>query len=52
MAKMSKAQARKRLSEAYQKIFNVAFASNLIDVDGNKLMKLAQELLKISSKIR
>ena len=45
---MTKAQARKRLSEAHKKIFAVAGAGLLNGPEVLKLMKLNTELMRIS----
>ena len=57
MAKMTKAQARKRLNEAAQKVANVWAQFNYIQAglttkDNNELVKIHNDLTRISNRIK
>lgn len=54
MAKMSKAQARKRLSEAASKVAHtfVDADNHLSNADLSKLFKIRSELLNMSKKLK
>ena len=54
MPKMSKAQARKRLNEAQNKVIAVVVqgAHHLSPADTKKLYTIRQEIMKIAMKLR
>jgi len=52
MAKMTKAQCRKRLAEAYDKINKVCVSGQLNRVDMLALFKTSGELLKYEKKLK